>query len=299
MHTIENELFHYLKKGEDFLRQKGIQKPRLEAQLIFSHILGLERYQLYTQFERPLDRDEIKNLRELLIQRGEKKPIAYILKQKEFYSRNFLVNSSVLIPRPETEELVQLILNEFSNNHSQKKTILDVGTGSGVIGLTLSLEIPDIIHELILTDISDEALNMARDNYERLKNDNVDSNVRFFKSNLFSSIPESYQKSIDLIVSNPPYVTRDEYEGLEKDVKNYEPIQALLVDNVSEFFTHFFCSVKKYLHPTGSFFLETSPMIIQEQIEIARNCGMKYFSVRKDYSGKDRFLIFRNDQNEK
>lgn len=293
MHSLENNLSTFLERAEDFLRKKGIEKPRLDAQLIFSHVLELERYQLFTQFDRPLDKKEIVRLREMLVERADHKPIAYLLGYKEFFSRNFLVNSNVLIPRPETEELVEIVLDYDKEKGAGRKKLLDMGTGSGIIGLTLCLEHPESFSEIVLSDISSEALQTARLNYEKHKECGEKAKLNFIESNLFAELAPEYEASFDIIVSNPPYVTLAEYESLDDDVRKYEPRTALVVEDTDLFFQPFFQSARRFLKPQGALFVETSPSIIDQQKEIARSAGFQVQS-KKDYSGKERFILLQN-----
>lgn len=277
-------LKHYLEKGEDFLRRKGIEKPRLEAQILFSHFFEYERYQLYTNDQRPLEPEEVEKLRELLVKKSEGIPTAYITGKKEFFRRDFIVNADVLIPRPETEELIELVLKE---NNLNNKTLLDIGCGSGCIGLTLAIEKkPELV---MLTDISEEALVVAKKNYEKLS-DEIESEIVFFESDLFSNIGEGYYESFDCIVSNPPYITPEEFENLMPQVKNFEPVKALLVEDVTGFFSKFFEQAILYLKPQAKLYLETNPAIIDLQRRLAAESGFAQITTHYDLSRKQRFF---------
>lgn len=270
----------FLKKGEDFLREKGIEKPRLEAQLIFSHLLQLERYKLITEDKKPLTPTEINDLRQMLVERAKGTPSAYLLGKKNFCGRDFFVSEATLIPRPETEELISWVLE---NDHAQGK-IADIGTGTGCIGITLSLESKNET-ELTLIDISGETLLVAEKNREQLISD---KNCNIFQSNLFKALPAS--ETFSLIVSNPPYIPQDEYEKIDDSVRNFEPVEALLVENPDHFFKELFSSVFSRLDSGGWFYLETNPSLIDRHFQMMQEAGFKNVETRKDYSQRNHFL---------
>ena len=202
------------------LQSKKIPKARLDAEVLLGHALGLERLQLYTNFDRPLTQSERANFRNFIKQRRDRVPVAYILGNKEFYSRSFTVNSDVLIPRPESELIIEEVL-AFYKNHTQTEqtdfSIIDVGTGSGCLAVTLALEIPNA--EVTATDISEKALDIARKNSV-----NLNGNVNFLCSYLLNKIGK--ETKFNCIVSNPPYIETKVIDTLSKDVQT-EPKLAL------------------------------------------------------------------------
>ncbi len=293
MHPVDNTLLAYLTKAEDFLRKKNLEKPRLDAQLIFSHILGIERVRLFMEYDRPLSTEEIDAMRNLTVERAAGKPIAHLLGSKEFYSRKFMVNSHVLIPRPETEELVDIAKDIISRSGQGKKTLLDMGTGSGVIGITLVLEKPESIQKLILADISTQALDVCRENFYRLCPDVPENSVVFLQTNLFESLDDSWHGQLDLILSNPPYILPDEYETLETDVKDYEPRIALTHPDMESFYRSFFSSARLFLSPDAPLLLESSPTLIPLLLPLAEENGLHKPQIYRDLSGKERFISWQ------
>jgi len=191
--------------GTTYLEKRGISEARLNMQRLVSHHLNFTRVQLYLEFDRPLTEEQLTPIREGLKKRGQGIPLQHILGEVEFLRRDFRCDSRGLIPRPETEELVSLILQE-KDTLPQPSRILDVGTGSGVIGLSLALELPSV-SETVLADYSPEALSLARENAEALEVE-----ATFVESDLFSNIEGTF----DLVVANLPYIPEHEREALKK-----------------------------------------------------------------------------------
>jgi release factor glutamine methyltransferase len=211
-------------------------------------------------------------------------PTAYILQNAEFYGRKFTVNSSVLIPRPETEELVEWII-KCNGIQKPVDSILDLCTGSGVIGITLACEVK--VNYVCLSDQSDDALNTARKNSEIAKELKPNQEIEILKSDLFKNI---MKRDFEIIVSNPPYVTADEYEFLEWSVKNFEPREALLVQSPEKFNTELIQGAYNHLRDGGWIYLESSPFLIQSLGHFLEIFGFINIEVKKDLSGKDRFI---------
>jgi len=209
-------LLEVLRLSTGFLAQRGSSTARLDAELLTAHSLGLRRLDLYLQFDRPLREDELQPMRELLRRRAAGEPVAYLLGEREFYGRSFAVSPAVLIPRPDTETLVEAALQ-----HREARRIADVGTGSGCIAITLACELPDA--EVWATDVSAEALEVARANAER---HGVADRVHLLQGEWTQPLRE--HAPFDMLLSNPPYVTTTELEELAIDVRNYEPHTALV-----------------------------------------------------------------------
>lgn len=278
------QLKDYLQKAEQFLRKKEIEKPRLEAQILFSYVLNMPRIMLYTRDEQPLERTEVDQLRELLVRKGNGEPTAYITGKKEFFSRDFVVNNSVLIPRPETEELVEII----KSTKKEYDRVLDLGCGSGCLGITLVLE--KIANHTCLADLSSEALETAQLNAQQLLGEEQYS---LTQSDLGDNLLD---KSFDLIVTNPPYVTSAEYNKLHESVKSFEPRLALEVPDPEAFFCRLFKNSLLTLSKDGTFYMESSPTLITAQKKWALNTGFKSVRTVNDLSGKERFLIANNNE---
>lgn len=200
--------------SKDF-ESRGISSARLDAELLVAEALGIERIGLYLDLNRPLLETERDAIRPLIARRREREPVAYILGRRDFYGRSFEVTNDVLIPRPDTETLVEHALSLIAKEGPAR--VLDVGTGSGAIAITLAAERPNA--EVTATDISESALRVARDNAERL---GVAERIRFEHADLMSD-----DGPYDLLVSNPPYIRSSDLEGLEPEVRTHEPTTAL------------------------------------------------------------------------
>ncbi len=198
----------------DFV-SRAIATPRLDAELLVAQALGIDRVGLYLDLNRPLVDDERAEIRALVGRRRDREPVAYILGYRDFYGRRFSVNSSVLIPRPDTETLIEHALACIPEDAPFR--VLDVGTGSGAIALTLAAERP--LATVTGTDISEDSLAVASMNAEQL---GLEDRVRLERVNLANESSE-----YDLVVSNPPYVTHGEIAELEPEVRDYEPALAL------------------------------------------------------------------------
>jgi len=199
---------------EDFAA-RGIESPRLDAELLVAKALGIDRVGLYLDLNRPLVDRERSAIRPLVARRREREPVAYILGHRDFYGRRFSVTPEVLIPRPDTETLVEHALRCIPEDAACR--VLDVGTGSGAIAVTLAAERP--LAFVTATDISQAALEVAACNAERL---GVEARVRFERADLLNGA-EQY----DVIVSNPPYIAQSEIETLQAEIRDHEPIAAL------------------------------------------------------------------------
>ncbi|MDZ7330464.1 MAG: peptide chain release factor N(5)-glutamine methyltransferase [candidate division KSB1 bacterium] len=212
-----------LKLSADYLGKKEIDNARLNAELLLGHLLKLNRVQLYLNFERPLTPDELEQYRQLLRRRAAHEPIQYILGETEFFSLKFKLNQYTLIPRPETELLVERVIELCQDRYGADKTIsiFDIGTGCGNIAIALAKHLPN--SRLIAVDIQPEAIKIAGQN--ALAHE-VSDRIRFVQLDIFSDA-WPVTELFDVIVSNPPYVSRHEFDQLPKEVKDFEPYIAL------------------------------------------------------------------------
>lgn len=232
--------------GADYFKKKGIDSPRLTIELMLAHVLKLSRFELYLQFDRPLSEIELAELRTMVKRRAAREPLQYILGEAHFYKRAFEVDRSVLIPRPETELLVEEALRRV---HALR--CLDVGTGSGCIGITLNLERPDT--EVVAIDSSQAAVEMARRNAARHGARNITiEQVDFFDDEAMRELG-----SFDLVISNPPYIPASDIAGLEPEVRDHEPQLALTDTRDGLSFYHRFIELAPtLLREGGHLFLE-------------------------------------------
>ena len=229
-----------------YFNEKKISSPRLSIEWLLSHVLNVKRLDLYMQFDRPLTPDELNELRAMVKRRAQHEPLQYITGSTSFYNAEIFVDAHVLIPRSETEELVEMIIKD--NPSSNPIGIIDIGTGSGCIPIALQLEKPE--WKLTGVDISDEALNVARKN-------NVANNtsVSFIKGDLFNS--KSLPSQIfDIIVSNPPYIPMHEKSAMDKQVVYFEPHLALFCSDRNLVYKSLVNYAKGHLKHGGNLYVE-------------------------------------------
>lgn len=203
-----------LARGQGFLAKKGVEAPRREAELLVAHALGLRRLELFLSLDRPLEREELTRGRELLMRRARREPSAYVTGRRDFYGREFRVGPGVLVPRPETELLVDRARALLAGRVAPR--IADIGTGSGCLAVTLALELPSSRVQAV--DVSERALEYARDNATRLG-----AELEFSCADGLASLAGTF----DLIVSNPPYIDPAVRAALAPEVREHEPAEAL------------------------------------------------------------------------
>lgn len=232
--------------GVKYFQDRSFENPRLEIEIFLQHIFGYKKIDLYINFEEEVTPKNLKRLREFIKRRVENEPIQYITGVSNFYGRDFNVNKNVLIPRPETEILVNVSIDYLSS----KKTpyIIDVGTGSGCIAITLAKELPS--SKVIAIDYSQQALNIAKENAELVGV----KNIEFLKLDFLS---ENLNYVADAVVSNPPYIAQEDIQSLMIDVKEFEPHRAL-TDNADglEFYRIFANKLDVILKKKGVLIIE-------------------------------------------
>jgi release factor glutamine methyltransferase len=206
-----------LKNTADFLARKGIESPRLNIEHLLADALGKRRIDLYLEFDRTLSEEELAPLRDKVRRRIDGEPLQYLLGSWDFFGRAFRTDQRALIPRPETEILVEIALKAIRAQPDSRKRLLDVGTGSGVLAITFALECPDL--RVVGSDVSPLALNLARENAERQR---MDQRIEWIESDLLDLVPGSF----DFLVANLPYVPTEELPKLAREVQ-YDPRLAL------------------------------------------------------------------------
>jgi release factor glutamine methyltransferase len=264
-----------------YMENHHIEEARLTVELIFSHVLSIDRMMLFTKYSMQPEEEKKDKIRTLLKLRAKDKiPLQYLLNEEEFYGRAFYINKGVLIPRNETEIVVEKALHELKNTVSPN--ILDIGAGSGVISITIGKEKPD--SRILGVDISDNALEIANKNKLLLKAENV----KFIKSNLFQEV--NYH-DFDMIISNPPYIPKSEYDTLNDDVRIHEPEEALIAENEGLFFYYEIsrCSVD-YLKNGGKLIFECGYNQAEIIENIMKEAGYKNIEIFKDLNGINRGL---------
>ena len=272
-----------IKLSTDYLEKKGIESARLNSELMLAEILNCKRLDLYLKFEQPLQEYEVDKLREWIARRGKFEPLQYIIGKADFYGAQFNVNSLVLIPRPETEILVDRIIVQNKNRGSLK--ILDIGTGSGIIPIVLALHIPDAT--ICAIDNSNDAIEVAKQNAVM---NNVAERIEFLTTDLFSAQFED--ESFDIIVSNPPYVALDEYGTLQKEIVDYEPKQAVTdMGNGLKFYSYISGKAKSLLKKGGKLYFEVGKDQYETVKRFMSENGFENISAVKDLLSIDRVVI--------
>ncbi len=273
-----------MKRAAQFLAAKGSQSPRLDAELLVGHALGMTRLQLYLDRDRPLNDDELARARELVRRRAAHEPVAYITGKKEFFGYEFIVTPAVLVPRPETELLVEHAVAELDRRFGEQETlrVLEFGTGSGAIAVTLALLQPNL--RIVATEISAEAAEVARENASR---HNVADRVDIRVQSDFSGIEGPFHA----VVSNPPYVAEKDAATLPPDVLNYEPHAALFAGpDGMKWITWLFAVTPPLLHPGGFLAMEIGQGMAEQVGAAARAHGWTVEAVLRDYADIERIV---------
>jgi release factor glutamine methyltransferase len=209
-----------INKTTPFFEKHGVESPRLNIELLLAHLLGKKRLELYLEFENEVDEANLGRLREMVRRRADGEPLQYIVGETEFHGLKFQVDRRVLIPRPETELLVETLLEDYRSATPAAPVLVDLCTGSGCIAVTLARKLPAAT--IYALDASEDALAVARLNAERHE---VQKMIRFFRGDLLEALPENVRA--DAVVSNPPYVATGDLATLPKEVRDFEPKLAL------------------------------------------------------------------------
>ncbi|RKX36087.1 MAG: peptide chain release factor N(5)-glutamine methyltransferase [Verrucomicrobia bacterium] len=275
-------LLEIVKRTSDFFDKRGIEQPRLNAELVIGHALGLDRMQLYLQFERLMTEAELVGVRGKVRRRGAREPLQYVLGTTAFHDLVLEVDRRVLAPRPETEQLIERIRERVEPGPTR---IIDLGTGSGAIALALAQVFPKAA--VVGVDSSSKALEVARAN---AGSNSLGDRVVFVESDWFDRIDPS--ERFDLIVSNPPYLSEREWSEAPPEVREHEPRSALVADDdgygaleaVLE-------AARDRIEPGGHLFLETGMDQHARLVATARGLGYAEVESLHDWSGRDRFLV--------
>jgi len=262
-----------------YFKKHNVESPRLNAEHLVAYVLGRTRIELYLEFERELTEAELAPLREMVTRRAQGEPLQHLLGTVEFCGLIFLCDKRAMVPRPETEELVEFLKSEIRHPKSE---ILDVGTGSGVIALSFAAKFPEA--EIYAVDISEDALELARENAARL---GLSDRVRFSRSNLLQDVDGTF----DLIVANLPYIATQDRHTLSREVL-HDPHVALFGGAYGEeFVRELIAQAPARLHPGGTLALEIG--IGQSDALFSALTEKKYRDIysKNDYSGVTRFLF--------
>ncbi|MCA9190612.1 MAG: peptide chain release factor N(5)-glutamine methyltransferase [Planctomycetales bacterium] len=274
----------------EFLKKHGASSPRLDAEVLLAHVRGCQRIDLYTAFSDEPNDDTKSAFRQMVRQRAEGKPVAYLVGHKEFYSMNFRVSLDVLIPRPETEHLVVEALDRAkllrqSRVGQARLEIADVGTGSGCVAIAIAKHLDNC--RLTAIDVSRPALEIAKENART--HDLSAEQIEFVESDLFHSVAGRF----DIIVSNPPYVSASEYAHLDRSVREYEPVQALVAgDEGYEVLRELLLQASAHLADDGYLIFEFSPMLAKRLPEFVDD-GWHAPLISKDLAGLARIVTLQ------
>jgi release factor glutamine methyltransferase len=271
-----------IKRTTDFLDKRGVESPRLNAELLIGHALGLKRMQLYLQFERPLTEAELEKIRPLVKRRGNREPMQYIVGETEFGGLKLKVDRRALIPRPETEYLLELLAPKMAEPPAM---ILDLGTGSGALGLALAKVYP--LARVVAVDKSPEALALARENAAAC---GLVERVQFIQSDWFSALPPG--EKFQLIVANPPYLSDGEVGAAQPEVKDFEPAMALSAgpDSAADL-NVIIAQARPWLADGGLLACETGIAQHAQLLELAVKSGFARTESLRDLTGRDRYLL--------
>jgi release factor glutamine methyltransferase len=272
----------------DYLTQKKVDSPRLSAELLLSDVLAMKRIELYMHFDKAVEQEKLDTLRGLVKRAGESEPIGYLVGRTEFYSLELAVCPDCLIPRPETELLVERAI-EFLRARTGNQHVLDLCTGCGCIAIAIAKNFSDV--KIIATDISDGALATAAKNVQKHK---LEDKITLLSGDLFEPIIRQIDIApFDLIISNPPYVSELEFEKLEKNVKDYEPRIALHggADGL-DVYRRIVNEVDKFLKPNSALMLEigyAQGPVVRELLE--QKGLFVSVAIEKDLSNNNRIAI--------
>jgi release factor glutamine methyltransferase len=275
-------LLEIIKKTTGFLEAKGVENPRFNAELLIGRALGLPRMQLYLQFERLLTEPELESIRPLIKRRSQREPLQYILGETEFFHLKLKVDRRALIPRPETEQLCELITQRLP---APPAAILDLGTGGGAIALALAAFYGQAV--VTALDVSEESLALARENAAAL---GLDGRTRLLRSDWFAALEPDAR--FDLIVANPPYLSELETAATMPEVREHEPRVALSPGREgTEALAHILAEAPRFLTKEGLLAFETGINQHSMLREWAAAAGFTRVESCRDFSGRERHLL--------
>jgi release factor glutamine methyltransferase len=276
-----------MKSAIEHFQRKGFEEARLNVELLLAHALEIQRIQLYLHFDKPLTQEELKKFRILYERRLKHEPVQYIIGTASFMGLKFSVDPRVLIPRPETETLVEqamLFCQKFTVE--QPIHILEIGTGSGNIAISIAKFIK---HANVTTiDISREALIVAENN---ARHHSVESKIQFACTDIFNRQEKLLKSQYDLLISNPPYVPKDEWEQLQKEIRDYEPPYAVTDGKDGYNFYHRIANIiPEILNPNGGVILEVGFGQSEKVVKVLKRAGIGQLQIIRDLQGIPRVV---------
>ncbi len=281
--TKTKTLLEVLQSTTAYFTKHNVENARLNAEQLLAHALRLSRMDLYLEFERNLAENELGPLRDLVKRRSQGEPLQHLLGTVEFCGHTFAIDKRAMVPRPETEELVELLFAEISGQKSEIR-ILDVGTGSGVIGLSLAVKFPQA--NVCAIDISEDPLSLARENSAQLR---LSERVRFQKSDLLENVSERF----DLIVANLPYISMQDRHLLAREVLHDPEVALFGGPGGDELVRKLIEQAPAHLEPGGLLALEIGLGQAEGLSDFLRQKIYHDIELKKDYSGISRFLLAR------
>lgn len=276
-----------IQKSTAFFEEKGIGEPKLSAEHLMAHALGVKRLQMYLRFDQPVQETELESFRTMVRRRLRHEPVQYIVGTTEFYGLEFAVSPAVLIPRPETEHLIDTFLDlRKSELLRPDLRLLDVGTGSGAIAVTLAKHLQDA--RITATDISEEALGVARANAML---HGLEERIHFLRHDILTDRAAEAGAPFDVVVSNPPYIPKDEIPELQPEVRDHEPLAATTdgADGL-RFYRRFAEAAAELLTEGGLLAVEIGHGQSEAVQALFSDAGLRDIAVRKDYAGIDRVV---------
>jgi len=272
-----------IKTSTDYLSRQGVPDPRLDAEYLLGHVLNKQRLDLYLIFDQPLQASELDAYRELIRRRGKREPLQHLIGETEFMGHRLRVTPDTLIPRPETEVLVETA-SAWLAVHEEAR-VLDIGTGSGCIAISLALAHP--MAQITALDRYPEALAVARENAVL---NGTDDRISWLKMDILQAVPQ--EGPFDLICSNPPYIAESEKADLQPEVRDHDPAGALFAEEAGLAFYRRFAEIfKTLLDEAGAFILELGgPIQGRQVLELFKETGYSELELITDLNGGIRFL---------
>jgi release factor glutamine methyltransferase len=272
-----------LNKSTEYLEKKGIESPRMNAELLLTDILKCKRLELYLMYDRPLTEKELTEYREYLKRRSAFEPAQYIIGTVEFYCLEFNVSPAVLIPRPETEILVETVINSVPKEDELR--VMDIGSGSGNISIAIAVNLPNA--QVSGIEISESAIVVAEEN---LKKYDLNKRVSFLNYDILN-VNKNELSDFDIIVSNPPYVSKEDYSKVQKEILNYEPNIAVTdFHDGYKFYREIISLTAQVLKPNGKIFLEIAQGQSKKISGFMKDNNFKEISIVQDYQKIDRVI---------
>lgn len=292
VYTMEEEkkvwtIASLIQWGSAYLEDKGFESPRLTVELLLAHGLRCRRIDLFLEFDKPLSSEELARFMELFERRLANEPLQYITGEAHFMGLVFSVDRRVLIPRPETEILVERTLDLLRTSSAHDPlTVLDIGTGSGNISVSIAHYVKNV--HVTAIDVSDDALTVARQNASQYR---VNDRIVFERADIFTDVEKLPSRGFDCIVSNPPYITQDQSNALSPEIIQYEPPVAVFgAENGLLFFQRIADAGKRLLKSRGWVVVETAYDQASDVKSIFEQEGYRAIQIFKDYDGNDRVV---------